>query len=98
MPGDKLRVRPGDNVPVDGVVVEGGSAVDESLLTGEPIPVDKAAGANVTGGTRNTTGTFVMEASRVGAATPSCRRSSKWSARPSAAARPFSVWPTVIAS
>ena len=69
VPGDRLRVRPGDNVPVDGVVVEGSSAVDEALLTGEPIPAEKGVGASVTGGTRNTTGSFVMEARRVGAAT-----------------------------
>ena len=69
VPGDKLRVRPGENVPVDGTVIEGSSAVDESLLTGEPIPVEKSAGAQVNCGTRNTTGSFVMEARRVGAAT-----------------------------
>ncbi|MGE0626404.1 MAG: heavy metal translocating P-type ATPase [Hyphomicrobiaceae bacterium] len=69
VPGDRLRVRPGDSVPVDGEVVEGASAVDESLLTGEPIPVEKSRGATVTGGTRNTTGSFVMEARRVGSET-----------------------------
>ena len=68
-PADRLRVRPGEKVPVDGVVVEGASAVDESMVTGESIPVDKEAGAAVTGGTVNTTGTFVMEARRVGADT-----------------------------
>ncbi|PYQ54437.1 MAG: copper-transporting ATPase [Acidobacteria bacterium] len=68
-PGERLRVRPGEKVPVDGVVVEGASAVDESMVTGEPIPVDKEAGARVTGGTVNTTGTFVMEARRVGSDT-----------------------------
>ena len=67
--GDRLRVRPGDSVPVDGIVVEGQSAVDEALLTGEPLPVEKARDAHVTGGTRNTTGSFVMEARRVGAET-----------------------------
>ncbi len=66
---DLLRVRPGEAVPVDGVVVEGGSAVDESLLTGEAIPVEKTAGAAVTGGTMNQNGSFVMRAERVGAAT-----------------------------
>ncbi len=66
VPGDLLRVRPGDKVPVDGVVVEGGSAVDESMLTGEPIPVTKAAGDEVIGATINTTGSFVMRATRVG--------------------------------
>lgn len=69
VPGDKLRVRPGDTIPVDGVVVEGSSAVDESLLTGEPIPVEISVNARVTGGTRNTTGSFVMQAARVGSET-----------------------------
>jgi Cu+-exporting ATPase len=68
-PGDRLRVRPGERVPVDGVVLEGASAVDESMLTGEPIPVEKRPGARVTGGTVNGTGTFVMRAERVGAET-----------------------------
>ena len=67
--GDLLRVRPGDAVPVDGVVVEGGSSVDESLLTGEAMPVEKGVGAAVTGGTINQSGSFVMRAERVGAAT-----------------------------
>jgi P-type Cu+ transporter len=67
--GDRLRVRPGEKVPVDGVVLEGRSAVDESMITGEPIPVEKAAGEKVTGGTVNGTGTFVMRAERVGSAT-----------------------------
>jgi P-type Cu+ transporter len=67
--GDRLRVRPGEAVPVDGLVVEGQSTVDESLLTGEPVPVEKAAGATVTGGTLNKTGSFVMEARKVGAET-----------------------------
>ena len=64
--GDLLRVRPGDKVPVDGIVVEGSSAVDESLLTGEPIPAAKDVGDEVIGATINTTGTFVMRATRVG--------------------------------
>jgi P-type Cu+ transporter len=67
--GDVLRVRPGQRVPVDGVVIEGLSSVDESMLTGEPIPVEKAAGARVTGGTINGTGAFAMRAERVGAET-----------------------------
>ncbi len=66
MPGDRLRVRPGERVPVDGVVLEGASAVDESMLTGEPMPVEKAAGTRVTGGTVNGTGSLVMRAERVG--------------------------------
>ncbi|MCP1336182.1 heavy metal translocating P-type ATPase [Futiania mangrovi] len=67
--GWRLRVRPGEAVPVDGVVVEGSSAVDESMVTGEPIPVEKAGGDSVTGGTVNGRGGFVMEATRVGADT-----------------------------
>ena len=67
--GDRLRVRPGERVPVDGVVLEGRSAVDEALVTGEPIPVEKEAGSRVTGGTVNGTGGFVMRAERVGADT-----------------------------
>ncbi len=68
-PGERLRVRPGEKVPVDGVVVDGVSAVDESMVTGEPIPVEKRAGARVTGATVNGTGTFVMRAERIGADT-----------------------------
>jgi Cu+-exporting ATPase len=64
--GDRLRVRPGEKVPVDGVVAEGRSAVDESMISGEPIPVEKTAGEKVTGGTVNGTGSFVLEAQRVG--------------------------------
>ncbi len=64
--GDLLRVRPGGNVPVDGELVEGRSSVDESMLTGESIPVEKLAGDKVTGGTINTTGSFVFRAERVG--------------------------------
>ena len=67
--GDLLRVRPGDKVPVDGAVVEGHSSVDESMITGEPIPVEKSAGERVVGGTINGTGGFVMRAERVGADT-----------------------------
>jgi Cu+-exporting ATPase len=66
IPGDLLRVRPGDKVPVDGVMSEGTSAVDESMLTGEPIPVTKHPGDEVIGATLNTTGSFVMRATRVG--------------------------------
>jgi len=67
--GDRLRVRPGEKVPVDGVILEGTSAVDESMVTGEPIPVEKFTGSRVTGGTVNGTGSFVMQAERVGAET-----------------------------
>jgi len=68
-PGDLLRVRPGEKVPVDGVVVEGESSVDESMVTGEPIPVEKTGGDRVIGATVNGTGSFVMRAEKVGADT-----------------------------
>jgi Cu+-exporting ATPase len=64
--GDRLRVKPGERVPVDGLVIDGATTIDESMVTGEPIPVEKTAEAAVTGGTVNGTGTFVMEAKRVG--------------------------------
>jgi Cu+-exporting ATPase len=67
--GDSLRVRPGEKVPVDGIVVEGRSAVDESMVTGEPIPVEKGPGDRVIGATVNGTGALVMRAERVGAET-----------------------------
>ena len=67
--GDSLRVRPGEKVPVDGVVVEGRSAVDESMLTGEPLPVSKGPGDRLIGATQNTSGALVMRSERVGAAT-----------------------------
>jgi Cu+-exporting ATPase len=67
--GERLRVRPGERIPVDGVVVEGASAVDESMITGEPIPVEKVAGGKVIGGTVNGTGGFIMRAERVGSET-----------------------------
>ena len=62
----RLRVRPGERIPVDGVVLEGASSVDESMITGEPLPVQKLPGNRVTGGTMNQTGSFVMRATRVG--------------------------------
>jgi Cu+-exporting ATPase len=68
-PGDRLRVRPGEKVPVDGVVLEGASSVDESMITGEPLPVRKHAGDRVVGATVNGTGSFVMRAEKVGAET-----------------------------
>jgi Cu+-exporting ATPase len=68
-PGDKLRVRPGEKIPADGVVTEGRSSVDESMISGEPIPVEKTVDAKVVGGTINGTGSFVMQAERVGADT-----------------------------
>ncbi len=64
--GDLLRVRPGDKIPVDGILAEGRSSVDESMLTGEPVPVEKTAGDKLTGGTINGTGSFIMQAERVG--------------------------------
>ena len=67
--GDRLRVRPGEKIPVDGRVLEGASTVDESMITGESLPVEKVAGSRVTGATVNGTGAFVMQAERVGAET-----------------------------
>jgi P-type Cu+ transporter len=69
LPGDRLRVRPGEKVPVDGVVLEGHSAADESMISGEPVPVEKNPGDKVTGATVNGTGSFVMRAERVGSDT-----------------------------
>jgi Cu+-exporting ATPase len=68
-PGDKLRIRPGEKVPVDGVVIEGSSSVDESMVTGEPMPVRKAAGDPIIGATINGTGSLVMRAEKVGSET-----------------------------
>ena len=67
--GAKLRVRPGEKIPVDGVLVDGKTSVDESMITGEPLPVEKNVGDKVTGGTLNTTGSFLMQAERVGSET-----------------------------
>ncbi|TGR00824.1 heavy metal translocating P-type ATPase [Mesorhizobium sp. M4B.F.Ca.ET.190.01.1.1] len=67
--GDRLRIRPGDAVPVDGVVLEGRSAIDESMITGEPLPVEKTGGDALTGGTLNKNGSLVMRAERIGAET-----------------------------
>lgn len=68
-PSDRLRVRPGEKVPVDGTVIEGSSSVDESMLTGEPLPVEKEKGSKITGATINGTGSLVMRAERVGSDT-----------------------------
>ncbi len=68
-PGNRLRVRPGEKVPVDGVVIEGSTSIDESMVTGEPIPVEKVENSRVTGGTVNGIGSFVMRAERVGSDT-----------------------------
>ncbi len=69
VPSHRLRVRPGEKVPADGIVLEGYSAVDESMISGEPVPAEKSPGDRVTGATVNTTGTFVMRAERVGSDT-----------------------------
>jgi P-type Cu+ transporter len=71
--GDRVRVRPGDKVPIDGRVEEGGSTLDESMLTGEPVPVEKAPGDEVTGGTLNRAGSFVLRVTRTGADTTLAR-------------------------
>lgn len=68
-PGDRVRVRPGDKIPIDGEVVEGRSTIDEAMLTGEPVPVEKGTGDSVTGGTVNKTGSFIMRVSRTGSDT-----------------------------
>ena len=68
-PADRVVVRPGEKIPVDGIVVEGASAVDESMITGEPLPVDKHEGDTVVGGTINRTGAFIVEVTRIGADT-----------------------------
>src|SRR5215467_12208548 len=67
--GDRLRVRPGEKIPVDAVVLQGASSIDESMVTGEPIPVEKQPGSRVTGATVNGTGSLVMRAERVGSDT-----------------------------
>jgi Cu+-exporting ATPase len=67
--GDRLRVRPGDSVPVDGAVIEGHSAIDESMVTGESMPVEKEPGTKVIGGTINGTGSLVIRAEKIGSDT-----------------------------
>ena len=84
--GDVLRVRPGDKVPIDGTVTEGRSSVDESMLTGEPVPVEKVAGDRVTGGTLNGTGSFDMRVDRTGAETMLAQSSRWWRKRSAARA------------
>jgi Cu+-exporting ATPase len=87
--GELLRVRPGEKLPVDGELTEGRATIDESMVTGEPIPVAKSPGSKVTGGTMNQTGGFVMRAEKVGSDTLLA-----WSPPRSAAGRPSSAWPT----
>ena len=91
--GDLVIVRPGERIPVDGIVEDGRSAVDESMLTGESMPVEKAPGDEVVGGTVNKHGSFRFRATRSGR-TPPWRRLSASSRRPRAPGRPFSGWPT----
>ncbi|KQU87549.1 copper-transporting ATPase [Mesorhizobium sp. Root102] len=71
--GDRLRIRPGDSVPVDGTVLEGRSSIDESMITGEPLPVEKTEGDALTGGTLNKNGSLIMRAERIGAETTLAR-------------------------
>ncbi len=93
VPGDRLRVRPGEKVPVDGVVLEGASTVDEAMITGEPMPVEKAPGDKVTGGTVNGTGSFVMRAERVGSDTL-LARIVHMVAEAQRSRAPIQAWPT----
>lgn len=92
-PGDRLRIRPGEKVPTDGVVVEGKSSVDESMVTGEPIPIEKSVGELLIGATVNGTGSLIMEAKKVGSE-PFWRRLFKWSLKPNEAALPSRNSPT----
>ena len=85
--GDLLRVRPGEKVPVDGIVIEGQSSIDESMLTGEPIPLEKGPGTRVIGGTVNGNGSFVLRAERVGEATLLAQIVRSGPARPSSGSR-----------
>ncbi len=89
---ETVRVRPGEKVPVDGVVIDGRSAVDESMLTGEPMPVEKGVGDEVIGGTLNNSGSFLFQAKRIGRTRP-WRTSSKWFFRRRTQSRPSAVWP-----
>lgn len=91
--GELLRVRPGEKVPVDGELTEGKGTVDESMVTGEPMPVVKSVGSKVTAGTLNQTGGFVMKAEKVGADTLLSRLFT-WCPQPSAVVRLFSAWRT----
>ncbi len=92
-PEDKLRVRPGEKVPVDGMVLQGTSSVDESMITGEPIPVEKQAGERITGGTVNGTGSLVMRAERVGSETL-LAQIVRMVSQAQRSRRRFNAWPT----
>ena len=91
-PGDRLRVRPGEKIPVDGMVLEGTTSVDESMITGEPIPVEKVKDSRVTGGTVNGTGALRCGRS-ASAAIRFSLKSCVWSAKRSEAARRYKNWP-----
>ena len=93
MVGDRLRLRPGDAVPVDGTVIEGSTSIDESMITGEPLPVEKAAGDMVTGATINKNGTLVIEAGKVGADTVLAQIVAMV-AGPGSRKRRYRAWPT----
>ena len=89
--GDLCRVRPGERIPVDGVVVEGRTAVDEAMVTGEPLPAEKEPGSRVTGGTINATGSIVFQGRSCRRRDACSRKSSAWSAKRSERARRFSA-------
>ena len=91
--GKMLEIRPGERIPLDGVVTDGDSFVDEAMINGEPVPVQKTAGSQVVGGTINQTGVLRMEVQKP-AATPCWRKSSVWSSRPRAAVCQSRIWST----
>lgn len=91
--GDHIRVRPGEKLPVDGVIVEGNTRIDESMLTGEPMPVSKAKDDEVSAGTLNTHGSIIYEATRVGSET-ALAQIIKLVKKPRARNRPLAGWPT----
>jgi len=91
--GDRMKVRPGEQIPTDGVVIDGQSAVDESMVTGESVPVEKGEGDEVVGSTINENGVLVVEATKVGA-TRRSSRSSRQSRKPSPASQTSRISPT----